>query len=52
MVSPGERCKRASESCASDHFRLLGERGPNDPPLLSPHKLSSWATKLVVLGWE
>lgn len=48
----GERCKRASASCATDHFRLFGERGPVDPPLFSAHKLSSWMTKLVVLGWE
>ena len=49
----GERCKRASESCASDHFRLLGERGPDDPPPLVPTQtFVVWATKLVVLGWE
>ena len=52
MVSVGERCKRASESCASDHIRLLEERGGTTPPLLSSHNLSAWLTKLVVFGWE
>lgn len=32
----GDRCKRASESCASDHFRLLGERGEKTPPQALP----------------
>lgn len=47
----GRRCRKATQSLASDHFRLLGERGPQAPPLLSPSKMSNWSTKLEVLGW-
>lgn len=50
--SKGARCKVASASCVSDHFRVFGDRGPGDFPLLSPHKLSWWQTRLCVLGWE
>ena len=53
MWSPtGDRCKIASASCASDHFRIFGARGSRDPPLLSARKLSSWCTRLCVLGWD
>ena len=45
------RCLRATQSLASDHFRLLGERGPRDPSLLSPRKMSNWDTSMEVLGW-
>ena len=35
-----------------DHFRLLGHRGPNDPPLLSDaKKITDFSTRLEVLGW-
>lgn len=51
-TSDGARCKFASASCASDHFCVFGDRGPGDPPLLSPHKLFSWQSRLCVLGWE
>ena len=47
----GRRCQRAVQSLASDHFRLLGERGVSDPPLLSDRKITSWDTRLEVLGW-
>lgn len=46
----GRRLRRAIESLASDHFRLLGPRGPNDPPLLEYHKILGWITCLEVLG--
>ena len=39
------------QSLASDHFRLLGERGVSDPPLLSTSKITNWDTRLEVLGW-
>ena len=42
---------RAVQSLASDHFRLLGERGASDPPLLSAGKNTNWDTCLEVLGW-
>ena len=47
----GRRCMRAVQSLASDHFRLLGERGASDPPLLSAGKIMNWDTCLEVLGW-
>ena len=47
----GRRCRRAVQSLASDHFRLLGTRGPNDPPLLSKEKNTDFNTRLEVLGW-
>ena len=34
----------------SDHFRSLGSRGPNDPPLLD-EKYSNFETRLEVFGW-
>ena len=36
----------------SDYGRLLGERQAGDPPLLVPEKVSSWHTRLEVLGWD
>ena len=47
----GRRCLRADQSLASDHFRLLGERGVSDPPLLSARKITDWDTQMEVLGW-
>lgn len=47
----GRRCRRAVQSLASDHFRLLGVRGPKDPPLLSREKITNLSTRLEVLGW-
>ena len=47
----GRRCLRAVQSLASDHFRLLGERGVSDPPLRSVRKITDWDTQLEVLGW-
>ena len=32
-------------------FRLLGSRGPNDPPLMSPKTITNLETRLEVLGW-
>ena len=45
------RCRRAVQSLASSHFRLLGTRGPNDPPLLSKEKITDFNTRLEVPGW-
>ena len=50
--SDGRRCRRASASLASNHFRLFGKRSPRDPSLLSSRKISSWDTVLCVLGWD
>ena len=37
----GRRCLRAVQSLASDYFRLLGNRGASDPPLLSAGKITN-----------
>ena len=42
---------QASQSLGSGRGRLLGERRAGDPPLLAPEKVSSWRTRLQVLGW-
>ena len=46
----GQRCMRAVQSLASDHFRLLGVRGASDPTLLSASKITNWDTRVGVLG--
>ena len=51
FYSDGRRSLRAVQSTAPDHFRLLGGWGPNDPPLLSPKKITDFETRLKVLGW-
>lgn len=51
FFADGRRCVRAIQSSASDHFRLLGRRGPSDPPLLSREKITDFATRREVLGW-
>ena len=48
----GRRCRRASASLLSDHYRLFGMRSSRDPTLLSPHKISLWDTRLCVLRWD
>ena len=51
--SDGRRCRRASASLASDHYRLFGVRSSRYPALLFfPHKISLWDTRLCVLGWD
>ena len=51
FYSDGRRCLHEVQSIASDHFRLLGSRGPNDRPLLSPQNITNFETRLEVLGW-
>ena len=46
----GRRLRRPVESLASDNFRLLGPRGPRDPPMLEAHKMLGRSTRLEVLG--
>ena len=46
------RCLQASDSLASDHFRLFGERSPGEPPYLASRKVSCWNSRLKVLGWD
>ena len=48
----GRRCRRASASLASDHYRLFEMRSSRDPHLLSPHMISLWDTRVCVLGWD
>ena len=52
LLLGGIRCLRASESLSSDHFRLFGDRRVTDLPLLAARKVTSWDTRLEVLGWE
>lgn len=47
----GKRCLLSSGALASDHYRLFGAREPDDPPMLAAKKVSSWHTRLEVLGW-
>ena len=47
----GRRCLSAVQLLASYHFRLLGQRGVFDPPVLSARKITDWDTQLEVLGW-
>ena len=51
LFQDGQRCIRALQSLAFDHFRLLGERGLDDPAPLSAQKITSWDSRLEVLGW-
>ena len=51
-VFEGRRCLRASQSFASDSFRLLGSRTHGEPPLFSQHKITSWDTRMDMLGWS
>ena len=47
----GRRCQRVVQSLASNHFRLLGEGGVYDLPLISDLQITNWDTRLEVLGW-
>ena len=47
----GRRCIKASQSYASDCFRLLGKRTSGMPPLLASEKITSWDTRMEMLGW-
>lgn len=45
------RCRRAVQSLAYDHVRLLGESRASELPFLSASKITNWDTILEVLGW-
>ena len=47
----GRRCIRASQSFASDSFRLFGSRSGGEPPLFAREKITSWDTRMEMLGW-
>ena len=51
FLQDGRRLRRMIESLALDHLRLLGPRGPRDPPLLEAQKTLGWGTRLEVLRW-
>lgn len=51
-VFRGHRCLRASQSFASDSFRLFGTRNDGQPPLFAREKTSSWDTRSEMLGWN
>lgn len=46
------RCLQVSASLACDHFRVFGDPSSGDPPLLASRKVSSWHSRLEVLGWD
>ena len=47
----GRRCIRASQSFSSDSFRLFGSRSGGEPPLFAREKITSWDTRMEMLGW-
>ena len=47
----GKRCIRASQSFASDSFRLFGNRDSGEPPLFAQEKTTPWDTRVEMLGW-
>ena len=47
----GGRCLRASQSFASDSFRQFGSRSGGEPPLFARAKITSWDTRMEMLGW-
>lgn len=50
-IDGGKRCIIASQSYASDCYRALGSRASGEPPLLSRDKITSWDTRMEMLGW-
>ena len=46
------RCLMASQSFASDSFRLFGTRNNGEPPLFAAKKITSWDTRMEMLGWS
>lgn len=44
------RCLRASQSFASDSFRLFDTRNNEEPPLFAAEKITSWDTRSEMLG--
>lgn len=46
------RCLLASQSFASDSFRLFGTRNDGEPPLFAADKVTSWDTRMNMLGWD
>lgn len=42
---------RAAQSLALDHFRLLGERGNQAPPVVVRTEVSDWNSSVEVLEW-
>lgn len=52
FCTDGRPCSLVMQSPVPDHFRLVGERGPSEPPSsLSAQNISSWAERSEVLGW-
>ena len=51
VVQDGRRLRRAMESLVLDYFRLLGPRGPRNPPYWKRIRSWGWSTPLEVLDW-
>ena len=47
----GRRCIRALQSFASNSFRLFGSRNGGESPLFAREKITSWDTRMEMLGW-
>ena len=45
-------CLRASQSFASDSYRLFGTRNDGEAPLFAAEKVTSWDTRMEMLGWS
>lgn len=50
-VKDERRCVSATQSLPSDHFTLLGGRGPRAPSLLPPSKMCDWSATIEVPAW-
>ena len=46
------RCLRASQSFASDSYRLFGTRNDGEAPLFAAEKVTPWDTRMEMLGWS
>ena len=46
------RCLQASQSFASDSFRLFGTRNHGESSLFAAEKITSWDTRMDMLGWS
>ena len=46
------RCLRAFQSFSSDSYRLFGTRNDGEAPLFEAEKVTSWDTRMEMLGWS
>ena len=46
------QCLGASQSFASDSYRLFGTHNDGEGPLFAAEKVTSWDTRMEMLGWS